>query len=269
MALEWSDWSSDTGVAALRSVGAASPTAGLDARERHKLAERERRKSMRELFLSLHTLLPHSNTVRKEQSAILDEIIKYIPLAAARLRALQSRRDASSGQSPSTATKDGAAAEIASSSSTVTDAGLDTFGQSPPPATKATTTELASSSSKVVATGSARDYSILAASEPSASVSIRVREDRVNVSLTGTKGNAQRQLPSVVLDELHQHKLELVKSTLCRDGSKVIHHTESSHCDGLERSRVLLKSRLQDLACKLQKLTKTSSTIKRSFDLID
>ncbi|KAK9157281.1 hypothetical protein Scep_003855 [Stephania cephalantha] len=240
MALEWSDWSSDTGVAALQSVGAASPTAGLDARERHKLAERERRKSMRELFISLHALLPHSNTVRKEQSAILDEIIKYIPLAAARLRALQSRRDASSGQSPSAATKAGAAAEIVSSSSTVTDAGSRNSG----------------------------DCSIRVAPEPSSSVSIRVRGDRVNVSLTDTKVTTQSLLLSAVLDELEGHNLELVRSTHCRDGSKVIHHSESKICDGLERSPVLLKSRLQELACRLHKLRKTSSTLKRSFDQI-
>ncbi|KAK9142341.1 hypothetical protein Syun_011741 [Stephania yunnanensis] len=94
---------------------------------------------MRELFLSLHALLPHSNT-----------IIKYIPLAVARLRVLQSRRDASSGQSPSAATKAGAAAEIVSSSSTVTDAG----------------------------SGNSEDCSIRVAPEPSSSVSIRVRGDQ-------------------------------------------------------------------------------------------
>ncbi|KAK9136286.1 hypothetical protein Syun_015616 [Stephania yunnanensis] len=47
------------------------------------------------------------NFTKVEQSAILDEIIKYIPLAATRLRALQSCRDASSGRSPSAATKAG------------------------------------------------------------------------------------------------------------------------------------------------------------------
>ncbi|KAK9087742.1 hypothetical protein Syun_030136 [Stephania yunnanensis] len=77
------------------------------------------------------------------------------------------RRDASSGQSPSAATKAGAAAEIVSSSSTVTDAG----------------------------SGNSGDCSIRVASEPSSSVSIRVRGDRVNVS----------------------------------DGSKVLHHSESKH----------------------------------------
>ncbi|KAK9123221.1 hypothetical protein Sjap_012823 [Stephania japonica] len=224
MALEWSDWSSDTGGGAQRSGGAASPTAGLDARERHKLAERERRKSMRELFLSLHALLPYSNTVRKEQSAILDEIIN----------------PAATTPPPPAAAAAAAAADTVSSSSTVTDAG----------------------------SGSSGDCSIRVAPEPSSSVSIRVRGDRVNVSLTDTKVTSQSLLLSAVLDELVGHNLELVRSTHCRDGSKVLHHSESKICDGLELSPVLLKSRLQELACRLHKLRKTSSNLKRSFDQI-
>ncbi|PIA41782.1 hypothetical protein AQUCO_02200305v1 [Aquilegia coerulea] len=79
----------------ISSEGKSSGSSGaqINARERHILAERERRKSMRELMLSLHSLLPQANTVRKEQSSILDEIIKYIPLVAAQLESLQKRRD--------------------------------------------------------------------------------------------------------------------------------------------------------------------------------
>ncbi|KAK9164706.1 hypothetical protein Syun_005608 [Stephania yunnanensis] len=157
---------------------------------------------MRELFLSLHALLPHSNTT----------IIKYIPLAAARLRALQSRRDASSGQSPSAATKAGAAAEIVSSSSTVIDVG----------------------------SGNSGDCSIRVEPEPSSSVSIRVRGDRVNVSLTDTKVTTQSLLLSAVLDELEGHNLELVRSTHCRDGSKVLHHSESKVIVGSSLPNVIL-----------------------------
>ncbi|KAK1315667.1 hypothetical protein QJS10_CPA05g00861 [Acorus calamus] len=216
------------------SSGSASafPSATLDARERHKLAERERRKSMRELFLSLHALLPHSSTVRKEQSAILDEIIKYIPLASARLRSLRNR-----------------------STSTIT-----------------TTTSSSSSSSSlhdsdavVHVKGTRGDCDIRVAPELSSSVAIRVRGDRVNVSLTDTKGGttttttaAQSLIPlSSVLDELESHGLRVVRSTHCRDGTKVLHHSE---CKMNEGSPVLMKERLQELACKLQKLGKLASS---------
>ncbi|XP_058083273.1 transcription factor BHLH6-like [Magnolia sinica] len=225
MTMEWSEWdgSSDG-----KTGGGGG---GVDARERHKLAERERRKSMRELFLSLHALLPHANTVRKEQSAILDEIIKYIPLAAARLRSLQNRRDSPASHHKSSS-----------------------------PAVHVSDRNSASSNST--------DCDIRVAPEPSSSVAIRVRGDRVNVSLTDTKGTSQALLLSAVLDELEAHHLDLVRSTHCRDGSKLLHHSESKILDGMDRSPPLLKSRLQDLACKLHKLRK-SSPLKRTFDQID
>ncbi|KAJ4979296.1 hypothetical protein NE237_010076 [Protea cynaroides] len=173
---------------------------GIDARERHKLAERERLKSMRELFLSLHALLPHANTVRKEQSVILDEIIKYIPLAVARLRSLQNRKDLPSSVSASVTQSD--RHSVSSDSS---------------------------------------EFSIRVASEASSCVSIRIRGDRINLSLTDTnpKGTSQVLPFSAILDEIEAHKLQLVRSTHCRDGSKILHHTECKICDGLDRSPVL------------------------------
>ncbi|XXG54492.1 hypothetical protein AAC387_Pa03g2357 [Persea americana] len=224
MTIEWpSEWDS-------ARPKSASET---DARQRHKLAERERRKSMRELFLNLHALLPHASTVRKEQSAILDEIVKYIPLAVARLRSLQSRRDLPAQKQRHAS--EGAPAEHVS--------------------------EPNSDSSN---TG---DCDIRVAPEPTSSVAIRVRGDRVNVSLTDTKATSQAVLLSAVLDELDTHQLELVRSTHCRDGAKLLHHSESKVRDGLDLSPVLLKERLQDLVCKLHNLRKTSS-LKRTFDQI-
>ncbi|KAF9597371.1 hypothetical protein IFM89_017717 [Coptis chinensis] len=211
-----------------------SSGAPIDARERHKLAERERRKSMRELFLSLHDLLPHGNTVRKEQSSILDEIIKYIPLASARLKSLQNRKES---------TPLSARPKLASPSILVSDR-------------------------KSAGSSNSTDCDIRVAPEPSASVAIRVRGDRVNVSLTDTKGAAQTLLLSAIFDELDAHNLELVRSTHCRDGSKVLHHSESKISDGLERSPGLLKTRLQELAGRLHKLRKSSSH-KRTFDQLD
>ncbi|XP_010246746.1 PREDICTED: uncharacterized protein LOC104589957 [Nelumbo nucifera] len=224
MTPEWSD------CGAAGSDG--KPSGGVDARERHKLAERERRKSMRELFLSLHALLPHANTVRKEQSAILDEIIKYIPLAAARLRSLQNR-----GDSPSSS-------------------GIS----------KASPTVLVSDRNST--SPNSTDCDIRVAPESSSSVAIRIRGDRVNVSLSDTRGNSKAFLLSAIFDELEAHQLELIRSTHCRDGNKILHHSESKICDGLDRSPALLKARLQELACKLHRL-RNSSSLKESFDQLD
>ncbi|KAK9154988.1 hypothetical protein Sjap_002468 [Stephania japonica] len=178
---EWDDaaahGSSDEGRA-----GRSSDITGVDARERHKLAERERRKSMRELFLSLHSLLPHSATVRKEQSAILDEIIKYIPIATARLRSLQKQREAPS---------------ILSSRSSASVAA----------AAKSSPSLKVSSRSK----SNSGECSIRVMPQPSSSVSIRVRGDRVNVSLTDTNGANNTILVSSLLDVLEAHNLELVR----------------------------------------------------------
>ncbi|KAK1278450.1 hypothetical protein QJS04_geneDACA003379 [Acorus gramineus] len=200
-------------------------TATVDARERHKLAERERRKSMRELFLSLHSLLPHSSTVRKEQSAILDEIIKYIPLASARLRSLRNRSSSSS-----------------SSSSSVN----------------------FESDAMMVSSGGTRegDCDIRVAPEPSSSVAIRMRGDGVNVSLTDAKGGttamSRSLMLSALLDEVESHGLCVVRSTHCRDGTRVLHHSECKINEGLNQSPELRKARLQELACKLHKLGKSA-----------
>ncbi|KAL5995253.1 hypothetical protein ACLOJK_025311 [Asimina triloba] len=228
--MEWSDW--DAAGSDSRSGG------GSDARERHKLAERERRKSMRDLFLSLHALLPHANTVRQEQSAILDEIIKYIPLAAARLRSLKNRRDAPTPSvSVGTPAKSKAAPQI-----------LVSDGNS----------------------ASSPDCEIRIAADPSSTVTVRVRGDRVNVSLTDTKAGPQvAVLLSAVLDEFEAHRLDLVRSSHCRDGSKLLHHSESKIIGGSERSPALLKERLQDLAYKLHGLRKSPPSLKRTFDQID
>lgn len=184
---------------------------------------------MRDLFLSLHGLLPNAGTVRKEQSAILDEIIKYIPIAAARLRSLQTRRDAPE--------------------------------KSPAPAVRISSDRNSDSSET-------SDCDIRVAPEPSSSVALRVRGDRVNVSLTDTKGTSQALLLSAVLDELEAHQLALVRSTHCRDGCKLLHHSESKIMNGLDRSPPMLKQRLQDLAWKLHKLRKPSS-LKRTFNQVD
>ncbi|KAF5188694.1 hypothetical protein FRX31_021719 [Thalictrum thalictroides] len=221
MTVEWKNDSSGS------SSGAA---AAINARERHILAERERRKSMRELFLSLHSLLPNANIVRKEQSSILDEIIKYIPLAAAQLGSLKNTKDSITLMNKT--------------------------------ATVSPTIQVSDSRSD--------DCDIRVASEPSISVAIRVRGDRVNVSLIDSNvGTSQALLLSAILDELEAHNLQLVGSTHCRDGSKLLHHSECKISEGLERSPpAVLKTRLQELASKLHKLRK-SSTLKRTFEQLD
>ncbi|XP_077241683.1 uncharacterized protein LOC143882133 [Tasmannia lanceolata] len=206
MTTEWSDYDGNS--------------CHLDARERHKMVERERRKSMQQLFHSLHSLLPHSNVVRKEQSLILDEIINYIPLAVARLKSLQAQKNVPLTPSPNTKT--------ASSSSPTT----------------------------LFCDHNSGDCDILFSPDPTFSVAIRARGDCVNISLT--MGNSQPIPLSQILDELEAHHLELTRSTHFIDGRKFIHHSECKICDGLDRSPALLKARLQDLACKLQELRKWS-----------
>ncbi|KAK1294138.1 hypothetical protein QJS10_CPA16g01399 [Acorus calamus] len=213
-----------TAAAATTEWNDSPTTATVDARERHKLAERERRKSMRELFLSLHSLLPHSSTVRKEQSAILDEIIKYIPLASARLLSLRNR----------------------SSSSSSSSANFE-------------------SDAMMVSSGGTRegDCDIRVAPEPSLSVAIRMRGDGVNVSLTDAKGGtttttSRSLMLSAVVDEVESHGLCVVRSTHCRDGTRVLHHSECKINEGLNQSPELRKARLQELAGKLHKLGKSA-----------
>ncbi|KAF5181708.1 Bhlh transcription factor [Thalictrum thalictroides] len=222
------------------SEGKSSSGSGgapITPRERHMLAERERRKSMRELFLSLHSLLPNANRIRKEQSSILAEIIKYIPLAAAQLGSLQKIKDSIPlNRSNKTATV------------------------SPTIQVSADTNSLDSSC----------DCDIRVAPETSLSVAIRVRGDRVNVSLIDSKGTSQTLLLlSAILDEIEAHNLQLVSFTHFRDGSKLLYHSECKISDdGLKKSPAALKTRLQELACKLHKLKK-SSTLKRSFDQLN
>ncbi|RZC77523.1 hypothetical protein C5167_001670 [Papaver somniferum] len=266
MAIDWSssDWEGKSG----SQGGVGGNGGGVDARERHKLAERERRKSMRELFLSLHSLLPHSNTVRKEQSAILDEIIKYIPIAAARLRSLQNRKESSSNNSSNHSSLTSSASSSKVSSTVLS----KTKSYSSVPSVQVSDRDNKNNNSKNSATSAVAntiiDCDIRVAPEPSSSVAIRIRGDRVNVSLSDSKGTSHTLLLSAVLDELENHQLELVRSTHCRDGSKVLHHSESKICDGLDKSPNLLKSRLQDLARKLHKLRKSTS-LKRTFDQIE
>ncbi|PIA64694.1 hypothetical protein AQUCO_00100270v1 [Aquilegia coerulea] len=225
------EWNNDWDVSSERN-SSGSP---INARERHILAERERRKSMRELFLSLHSLLPQPNTVRKEQSSILDEIIKYIPLAAAQLGSLQKQSIPLNRSNNKTS--------LSPTIQLLSDRNSSDFLNS-------------------------SDCDIKVAPEPSLSVAIRVRGDRVNVTLTDIKGTSQALLLSAILDELEAHNLQLVSSTHCRDGSKVLHHSECKISDGLERSPALLKTTLQELACKLHTLRK-SSTFKRTFNQLD
>ncbi|KAI3930475.1 hypothetical protein MKW92_042843 [Papaver armeniacum] len=194
---------------------------GIDAKERHKLLERERRKSMTQLFSSLHSLLPNSKTIRNEQSVILDALIKYIPKAADRLRSLQTSIDDASSSTTSSVNKATSAANTAS------------------------------------------DCDIRIAPVPSSSVAIRVRGDGVNVSLVTKSITPQNVLISAdVLDELENHQLELVRSTHCRDATKVLHHFETKICNSLEKSPAELQSRLQELAKELRKP-------KRTFDHIE
>ncbi|KAI3838096.1 hypothetical protein MKW98_009047 [Papaver atlanticum] len=267
MAIDWSssDWEGKSG-----SHGVGGGGNGVDARERHKLAERERRKSMRELFLSLHSLLPHANTVRKEQSAILDEIIKYIPIAAARLRSLQNRKDNSSNSSNhSSLTSSASSSKLSSTILSKTKSKSKSYSSVPSVQVSDRDNKNNNKNSATSAVASTIiDCDIRVAPEPSSSVAIRIRGDRVNVSLSDSKGTSHTLLLSAVLDELENHQLELVRSTHCRDGSKVLHHSESKICDGLDKSPNLLKSKLQELARKLHKLRKSTS-LKRTFDQIE
>ncbi|KAI3916754.1 hypothetical protein MKW92_042570 [Papaver armeniacum] len=237
---------------------------GVDAKERHKFAERERRKSVRELFLSLHSLLPHSNAVRKEQYAILDEIIKYIPIAAARLSSLQNPTDNNSSNSSNRSS-------LTSSSSVLSKTKTKSKSYSAVPSVQVSDQDNRNNhknSATFAAANTIIDCDILVRPEPSFSVAIRVRGDRVNVSLSDTNGPSQNLLLSAVLDELENHQLELVRFTHCRDGSKVLHHSESKICDGLVKSPSLFKLSLQELATKLHKLRKSTS-LKRTFDQIE
>ncbi|KAI3874259.1 hypothetical protein MKX03_014291 [Papaver bracteatum] len=270
MAIDWSssDWEGKSGSQGVGGGGGNG--GGVDARERHKLAERERRKSMRELFLSLHSLLPHANTVRKEQSAILDEIIKYIPIAAARLRSLQNRKDNSSNSSNhSSLTSSASSSKLSSTVLSKTKSKSKSYSSVPSVQVSDRDNKNNNKNSATSAVANTIiDCDIRVAPEPSSSVAIRIRGDRVNVSLSDSKGTSHTLLLSAVLDELENHQLELVRSTHCRDGSKVLHHSESKICDGLDKSPNLLKSRLQELARKLHKLRKSTS-LKRTFDQIE
>ncbi|KAI3859393.1 hypothetical protein MKW92_015791 [Papaver armeniacum] len=248
------DWEGKSG----SQVGGGNGV-GVDARERHKLSERERRKSMSGLFLSLHSLLPHSNTVRKEQSAILDEIIKYIPIAAARLRSLQNRTDNNSSDSSNRSS-------LTSSSSSSKLSSL--ISHSCVPSIQVSNRDNNKKSATATNNTILLDYDIRVAPDTSSSVAIRIRGDRVNVCLSDTKGASRTLLLSAVLDELENHQLQLVRSTHCRDGSKVLHYSESKICDGLDKSPSLLKSRLQELARQLHKLRKSTS-LKRTFHQIE
>ncbi|KAI3971257.1 hypothetical protein MKW92_041306 [Papaver armeniacum] len=246
------DWEGKSG----SQVGGGNGV-GVDARERHKLSERERRKSMSGLFLSLHSLLPHSNTVRKEQSAILDEIIKYIPIAAARLRSLQNHTDNNSSDSSNRSS-------LTSSSSSSKLSSL--ISHSSLPSIQASDRDNNKKSATATNNTILLDYDIRVAPDASSSVAIRVRGDRVNVCLS--KGTSRTLLLSAVLDELENHQLQLVRSTHCRDGSKVLHYSETKICDGLDKSPSILKSRLQELARELHKLRKSTS-LKRTFHQIE
>ncbi|KAI3929138.1 hypothetical protein MKX01_006374 [Papaver californicum] len=73
--------------------------------------------------------------------------------------------------------------------------------------------------------------------------------------------------------ELENHQLELVRSTHCRDATKVLHHFETKVflcilCDSLEKSPAELQSRLQVLAKELQK-PRISNLLKRTFDHLE
>ncbi|RZC70833.1 hypothetical protein C5167_033970 [Papaver somniferum] len=216
----------------------------IDAKERHKLLERERRKSMTQLFSSLHSLLPNSRTIRNEQSAILDALIEYIPKAADRLRSLQTSID--------------------DASSSTTSSVLSNSKFSSLPAFQGSSDNKKNKATSAASTIS--DCDIRIAPKPSSSVALRVRGDRVNVTLVTKSTTPQNVLiPADVLDELENHQLELVRSTHCRDATKVLHHFEAKICDELEKSPAELQARLQELAKKLQKPRK-STLLKRTFD---
>ncbi|KAI3883220.1 hypothetical protein MKW92_039535 [Papaver armeniacum] len=216
---------------------------GIDAKERHKLLERERRKSMTQLFSSLHSLLPNSKTIRNEQSVILDALIEYIPKAADRLRSLQISIDDASSSTTSSVV------------SNPKFSSLPAFQGSDNKKNKATS-----------AANSISDCDIRIAPVPSSSVAIRVRGDRVNVSLVTKSITPPNVLISAgVLDELENHQLELVRSTHCRDATKVLHHFETKICNSLEKSPAELQSRLQELAKELRK-PKKSNLPKRTLD---
>ncbi|KAF9620433.1 hypothetical protein IFM89_012610 [Coptis chinensis] len=175
----------------MKESAAATPRAKpstsvrIDAKERHKLGERERRKEMRELVLSLHSLLPHSNLVKKEQSSVLSELIKYLPLASARLQSLQEQRDS-----------------------------VRSVMTTDPVVFKETSLDSGDSDIRIMA-------------ELSSSVSIRVRGDRVTISLSYAQGTLKTLSLSAALDELEAHQLQLIRATHCHDGSKMLLHYES------------------------------------------
>ncbi|KAI3990246.1 hypothetical protein MKX01_037585 [Papaver californicum] len=222
---------------------------GIDAKERHKLSERERRKSTTQLFSSLHSLLPNSKIIRIEQSAVLDALIEYIPIAADRLRSLQILKDNASSTTTSS---------VLSNSKSFS---LPAFQVSDNKQSKAT-----SAANKI------SDFDIHIASEPSSSVTIRVRGDQINVTLVSddTKSTTPQNvlISADVLDELEKHQLELVRSTHCRDASKLLHHFQTKVCDSLEKSPAELQSRLQVLAKELQKPRKPD-LLKRTFDQLE
>ncbi|KAI3924094.1 hypothetical protein MKW92_015713 [Papaver armeniacum] len=213
---------------------------GIDAKERHKLLERERRKSMTQLFSSLHSLLPNSKTIRNEQSVILDALIEYIPKVADRLRSLQTSIDDASSSTTSS---------VVSNSKF---SSLPAFQGSDNKKNKATS-----------AANTISDCDIRIAPVPSSSVAIRVRGDRVNVSLVTKSITPQNVLiPADVLDELENHQLELVRSTHCRDATKVLHHFETKV---FWRNSAELQSRLQESSKGTPKPAK-SNLPKRTLD---
>lgn len=335
--------SEDDGAATASAEGLSPSTttkaaSTLDPRERHKLAERERRKSMRELFLSLHALLPNGDTVRKEQSAILDEVIKHIPLAVSRLRSLridaQRHRRAeqrsgnnvndpkileaavgdSSNHTATTSSSSSASLSSSSSSADMTSPDpvleinnkkrrrecsdpIDFYacnshsGSTNSLNTMAVGSPSSSRSRKSGNPSTAQSFpgdccavDIRVAPEPASSVSIRLRGDRVNVSLTDHSYSKQAMTPapssaqtvlllSAVVEELDAHHLELIRSTHCRDGSKLLHYSESKILRDEESSGgshtpasvEVLKKRLQHLASKLRTLRKTGITATATF----
>ncbi|KAI3840087.1 hypothetical protein MKW98_014542 [Papaver atlanticum] len=202
---------------------------------------------MTQLFSSLHSLLPNSKTLRNEQSVILDALLKYIPKAADRLRSLQiSIDDASSSTTTSSVLSNSKFSSLLA------------FQGSDNKKNKATS-----------AASTVSDCDIRIAPKPSSSVAIRVRGDRVNVTLVTKSTTPQNVLISAdVLDELENHQLELVRSTHCRDANKVLHHFQTKVCDSLEKSPAELQSRLQELAKELRK-PKKSNFLKRPFDQIE
>lgn len=310
------------------------------ARERHKAAERERRKSMRELFLSLHALLPHGHSVRKEQSAILDEVIGYIPLAASRLSTLRgnyyhqnaSRVLPTAGAPPTSSgsTSGGScrrennqrrrhhpysSACSSSSSTTYGRSSCDPIyfdGQSPvrsqppeEPDRQITDHNRQTAATEGDAYCSISNGSCVSASVPShqpppgpplqfhiqlqqqedeapnssstissptsgssPSVSIRVRGYCLSVSVIDTRepytsssfcSSHSLLMLSAVLDELEAHHLRLLRSTHCRDGTKLLHYSESKIAEEMGGTPIELKAKLQHLAHKLRSMRNTGN----------